>query len=228
MKKLKCVFIDMVEDREIRVKGEEDLPPYSTFQEYLFDQYIESRVMETFGWSTDIVKSSQSGVFDVSIHIVTSKYLKLHGVAQHFYSPHGPKYDDKYSYLHGMNLLTFEGYSRSHLIYTIKRINHIIQEKLITAKKKPFRSVKGNELINSYTVPVDHPRVGILTPTLNLKTKWVQDLNNISEYIIISSDLRDLVPDIPPDNFVDYSLSRSYKFILDDYVQVFDQILEIV
>jgi len=228
MKKLKCVFIDMVEAREMRAEGEEGLPPYSTFQEYVFDQYIESRVMETFGWSTDLVIRSQSGVFDVNIHIITSEYLKLHGVAQHFYSPHGSKYDDKYSYLHGMNLLAFEGYSRSHLNYTIKRISHIIQEKVITAKKKPFRSVKETELKNSYTVPVDHPRVGILTPTLNLKTTWVQDLINISEYIIISDDLRDLVPDIPPDNFVDYSLSRSYKFILEDYIQVFDQILEII
>ncbi|MFX1517331.1 MAG: hypothetical protein ACFFC6_13590 [Promethearchaeota archaeon] len=228
MKKLKCVFIDMVEDRKKRIEGEEDLPPYSTFQEYPFNQYIKTRVTEVFGWSTDLLKSSQNNTFNISIHVITSRYLEHHGVAQHFYSPHGPKYDDKYSYLHGINLLAFEGYNRSHLIFTIKRINRIFQEKLITAKKKPFRSVKETELKDSYTVPTDHPRVGILTPTLSLKTTWVQDLNNLSESIIISDDLRDLVPDIPPDNFVDFSLSRSYKFILDDYIQVFDQILEIV
>ena len=85
MKKLKCVFIDIIEDRERRVEGEEDLPPYSTFQEYAFDQYIESRVMEAFGWSTDLLKSSENGIFNVSIHVITSRYLKRHGVTQHFY-----------------------------------------------------------------------------------------------------------------------------------------------
>ncbi len=229
MKKLKCVFIDMIDDRRRRTSGQEEiLPPYSTFQEYPFNQHISSRVKEIFGWTTDLMKNIRFGEFEISIHVITLSYLRQHGVTQHFYSPHGPKYDDKYSYLHGMNLLTFEGYNRVHLIFAIKRISHIFQEKLITAKKKSSRSIRKNEIKNSYIIPVDKPRIGILTPTKNLTTSWVQDLNNISEFNIISDDIRDLIPDTPPDNFVDYSLSRSYKYNLDDYNQIFDQILETV
>ncbi|MFX1284038.1 MAG: hypothetical protein ACFFB5_10305 [Promethearchaeota archaeon] len=229
MKKLKCVFIDMVDDRRRRTLGEEEnLPPYSTFQEYPFNSHISSRVKEIFGWTTDLMKDTSFGEYEISIHVITLDYLQRHGITQHFYSPHGPKYDDKYSYLHGMNLLTLEGYNRSHLIYSIKRIRHIFQKKLITAKTKKSRSIKVNDLRNSYVVPVDRPRVGILTPRINLHTSWVQDLNNLSEFNIISSDIRDLVPDISPDNFVDYSLSRSYKYNLDDYNQIFDQILETI
>ncbi len=228
MKKLKCVFIDIVDDRRRTLGEEENLPLYSTFQEYPFNNHIHSRVKEIFGWSTDLMKDTSFGEFEISIHVITLGYLQRHGITQHFYSPHGPKYDDKYSYLHGMNLLTFEGYNRSHLIYTIKRISHIFQEKLITAKKKRFRSIKEDEIKDSYIVPVDHPRIGILTPTVNLNTPWVQDLNDLSEFNIISDDIRDLVPDISPDNFVDYSLSRNYKYKLDDYHQIFNLILETV
>jgi len=127
-----------------------------------------------------------------------------------------------------MNLLTFEGYNRSHLIYSIKRISHIFQEKLITAKKKRFPSIKKEDIKDSYIVPVDCPRIGILTPTVNLNTPWVQDLNDLSEFTIISDDIRDLVPDIFPDNFVDYSLSRNYKYKLDDYHHIFNLILETI
>ncbi|MFX0125833.1 MAG: hypothetical protein ACFFAE_19580 [Candidatus Hodarchaeota archaeon] len=228
MKKLKCVFIDMVDDRERRVEGEESLPPYSTFQEYPFNQHIESRVREAFGWSTDLLKRSQFGDFDVSIHVITLSYLQRYGITQHFYSPHGPKFDDKYSYLHGMNLLTFEGYNRSHLIYSIKRIRHIFQKRLITAEKKRFRSIRENKVKQSFIVPVDRPRVGILTPTTNLTSSWVQDLNDLSEYNIISDDIRDLIPEISPINFVDYSLSRNYQYNLEDYNPIFDIILEII
>ncbi|MHA2248255.1 MAG: hypothetical protein ACXADY_25115 [Candidatus Hodarchaeales archaeon] len=228
MKKLKCVFIDMVDDRRRRtISPEEYLPLYSTFQGYSFNKKIESRVKELFGWTTDLMKDIRLSEFSVSIHVITSNYLRQHGVTQHFYSPHGPKYDDKYSYLHGMNLLAFEGYNRVHLIYTIKRISHIFQEKLITAKKKLFRSMRENKIKDSYIIPVDQPRIGILTPTANLTTSWAQDLNNI-EFNIISDDIRNLVPDIPPNNFVDYSLSRSYKYNLDDYNRIFDLILETV
>lgn len=229
MKKLKCVFIDMVDDRRRRTIGlEEYLPPYSTFQEYPFNKHISSRIKEIFGWTTDLTKTMNNTEVEISVHIITLDYLRRHGVTQHFYSPHGPKFDDKYSYLHGANLLTFEGYNRVHLIYSIKRISHIFQEKLITAKKKGFRSIRENEIKNSYIIPVDQPRIGILTPTANLTTPWVQDLNSFSENNIISDNIQDLVPDIPPDNFVDYSLSRSYKYNLDDYNQIFDLILETV
>lgn len=227
MKKLKCVFIDMVEDRERRIEGEEELPPYSTFQEYSFSQYIESRVKEAFGWSTDLLKRSQSGAFDLNIHIISLGYLQKYGVAQHFYSPHGPKYDDKYSYLHGMNLLAFEGYNRVHLIYSIKRLIQIFQEKRITSsltrarrgytpKKTPFR------------VPVDYPRIGILTPKINLDTIWGLQLKELAENIRISDNILNLVPDIPPEDFVDFSLSRSYQYSVDDYIPILNSILPVI
>ncbi|UCG02910.1 MAG: hypothetical protein JSW11_02760 [Candidatus Heimdallarchaeota archaeon] len=227
MKKLKCVFIDAVDDRERRIEGEgEPLPPYSTFYGYYFNQYIESRVKEAFGWSTDLLKTSQIGGFDVSIHIITLSYLQRFGVAQHFYSPHGPKYDDKYSYLHGMNLLTFEGYNRVHLIYSIKRLNRIFQEKRITSLTKKRRKSSTKE--TPFLVPVDYPRIGILTPKSNLKASWILQLKELSENIKISDNILDLVPDIHPDDFVDYSLSRSYKYTLDDYIPTLNSILETI
>ena len=147
MKKLKYVFIDMEDDRRRRILEEiEYLLPYSTFQEYPFNKHIDSRVTELFGWTTDLVKDTRFGELEISIHIITLNYLRRHGVAQHFFSPHGPKFDDKYSYLHGMNLLTFEGYNRVHLIYSIKRISHIFQKKLITAKKKDFVPLRMTKL----------------------------------------------------------------------------------
>lgn len=228
MKKLKCVFIDMVDDREKRLEEEEEsLPPYSTFQEYPFNQYIESRVSELFGWSTDLLKSSQIVEFDISIHIITLSYLQRYGVAQHFYSPHGPKFDDKYSYLHGMNLLTFEGYNRVHLIHSIKRLSQIFQEKRITSssirkRHRPFHRE------TPFIVPVDCPRVGILTPSTNLHTTWVLQLKEIAENIEISDNILNLVPDVDPDSFVDYSLSRSYQHTLDDYIQPLKSILDVI
>ncbi|MFW9904518.1 MAG: hypothetical protein ACFFFH_09320 [Candidatus Thorarchaeota archaeon] len=227
MKKLKCVFIDIVEDRERRREGEEELPPYSTFQEYPFSQYIESRVKEAFGWSTELLKRSQSGSFSINIHIISLSYLLKYGIAQHFYSPHGPKYDDKYSYLHGMNLFTFEGYNRVHLIYSIKRLTQIFQEKRITSSLT--RGRRGSTLNKTtFSVPVDFPRIGILTPTTNLDTIWGLQLKELAENIRISDNILDLVPDIPPDGFVDFSLSRSYQYDVDDYLPILKSILEVI
>lgn len=227
MKKLKCVFIDMVEDREKRIEGEEELSPYSTFQEYPFSQYIESRVKEAFGWSTDLLKRSQSGSLDVSIHIISLSYLQKYGIAQHFYSPHGPKYDDKYSYLHGMNLLTFEGYNRVHLIYSIKRLVQIFQEKRITSSLTRVRR-SPTPTKTPFSVPVDYPRIGILTPTSNLDTIWGLQLKEVAENIRVSDNILNLVPDIPLESFVDFSLSRSYQHSVDDYIPILNSILDVI
>jgi len=96
MKKLKCVFIDLVDDRRRRrtLEEEENLPPYSTFEEYPFNNHIRSRVKEIFGWTTDLMKGTSFGEFEISIHVISLDYLQRHGITQHFYSPHGPKYDD--------------------------------------------------------------------------------------------------------------------------------------
>jgi hypothetical protein len=228
MKKLKCVFIDMIDDRMSRVVGQEELlPPYSTFQEYSFDQKIGSRVRELFGWATDLENQKSVSGFEVSLHIITSHFLQKHGVAQHFYSPHGPKFDDKYSYLHGMNLLMIEGYNRVHLIYTIRRISKFFQEKLLTSdsKKKRYSYPKG---IDSFLVPVDRPRLGILTPTSNLNAALVKRIEKFREEVVISDDIQILTSNIHPDDFIDYSLSRNYQYILDDYVPLLNSILEVI
>ena len=227
MKKLKCVFIDMVEDRERRIEGEEELPPYSTFQEYPFSQYIDSRVKEAFGWSTDLLKQSRSSSFDVSIHIISFSYLEKYGIAQHFYSPHGPKYDDKYSYLHGMNLLTFEGYNRVHLLYSIKRLILIFQEQRITSSLTRVRRGFTPKAI-PFSVPVDNPRIGILTPTSNLETIWGLQLAELAENVRISDNILNLVPDIPPEDFVDFSLSRSYQYSVEDYIPILNSMLDVI
>lgn len=225
-----------MEDRKRRTKGqEEEISYYSTFQEYLFNQHISSMVSQLFGWTTSLMKVSQYGdEIKICIHVITLNYLRKYGVSQHFYSPHGPDYDDKYSYLHGMNLLTFEGHDRVHLIYSIKRISTVFQTKRITdavnkrrpAPRKIRKSANSFELIPE--VPVDQPRIGILTPTANLNKFWVKKLKRFNENIIISDDIRDLVPELDPENFIDYSLSRNYKFILDDYICLLNSILDVV
>ncbi len=228
MNKLKYVFIDMVDDRERRMSGDEErLPLYSTFQGYSFNQRIGSRVKEVFGWAIDFIKATKFGQLEISVHIITLNYLQRYGVAQHFYSPHGPKYDDKYSYLHGMNLLAFEGYNRVHLIYSIKRLSQIFQEQRITSsstrrRRSPIRKE------TPFLVPVDCPRIGILTPTTNLHTTWAQQLKELAENIKISDNILNLIPDIHPDSFVDYSLSRSYQYTLNDYIQLLNSILEAI
>lgn len=235
MKKLKCVFIDIVDDRRRRTKGQEEgISYYSTFQEYLFNQHITSRVSQLFGWTTSLMKVSDYGnEIKICIHVITLNYLRNHGVSQHFYSPHGPDYDDKYSYLHGMNLLAFEGYNRVHLIYSIKRISTVFQTKRITdaINKKRLVRRKKRKRTNSFElvteVPVDQPRIGILTPITNLNKPWVRRIKKYKENIIISDDIRNLVPEVDPDNFIDYSLSRNYKFILDDYIYPLNSILEV-
>ncbi|MFX0014372.1 MAG: hypothetical protein ACFFB2_08550 [Promethearchaeota archaeon] len=229
MKKLKCVFIDMIEDRQRRSLAlDEPLPLYSTFQEYSFDKHIGSRVNQLFGWTTDLIKNS---FYELSIHVITSDYLNRHGVAQHFYSPHGPKYDDKYSYLHGMNLLAFEGYNRVHLIYTITKLDQIFQKKQVTSdsrKKIQLQRLATDRADLPFLVPVDHPRIGILTPSKNLNSFWVNQLRNQDKNVIISDNFRDLVPDIEPTEFVDFSLSRSYKYSLDDYIPLLDSIIKMI
>ncbi|MFX0172482.1 MAG: hypothetical protein ACFE9L_11225, partial [Candidatus Hodarchaeota archaeon] len=218
MKKLKCVFIDFVDDRKKRTKEqEEEDSQYSTFQEYLFNQQINSRVSQLFGWTTTLIKAlNNSYKLKICVHIITLNYLRKNGVTQHFYSPHGPDYDDKYSYLHGMNILTFEGYNRVQLIFSIKRICRIFQNKQISStsiKRFGYRNLsrKISTLNLKSKVPVDQPRIGILIPTRKLNETWAKQIKDYKQNVTISDDIRDLIPDIDPDDFIDYSLSRNYQ-----------------
>ncbi len=232
MKKLKCVFIDMVDDRWRRtLDNEENIPTHTTFMEYPFNREIGSRVNQLFGWTTDLLTIMNDVEVEISVHIITIDYLRRHGVTQHFYSPHGPKFDDKYSYLHGANLLTFEGYNRVHLIYSIKRITRIIESKRIITSTR-LESMDGHRpkrgVNKFFPVPVDRPRIGILTPTRNLNSAWVTRLKEKSNFIMVSDDIRDLIPDVHPDAFVDYSLSRNYHYTLDDYILPLNSLLKAV
>lgn len=218
----------MIHDQRRRaIETDDENSYYSTFNIYQFNNIISSRVRQLFGWSTDISKTTSLGYFEMSIHIIFFNYLLRHGVAQHFYSHHGPEYDDKYSYLHGMNLLSFEGYSRAFTIHTIKRIINIIKhaESIYTTQKK-YKTRERLLEAKRVIVPVDKPRVGILTPSRNLNDEWVIRLRALREDVQISDDIRDLVANLSPDDFVDYSLSRSYKYILEDYVDILDLILQ--
>ena len=232
MKKLKCVFIDIVGDRRRKTIGfEENISFHSTFMEYPFNREIGSCVDQLFGWTTDLTKTMNNTEVEISVHIITLDYLRRHGVTQHFYSPHGPKFDDKYSYLHGANLLTFEGYNRVHLIYSIKKITRIFQSKRIFTSTR-LESLDGNRpkrgVSHFFPVPVDRPRIGILTPTINLNSAWVSRLKEKTNLIMVSDDIRDLVPNVDPEDFVDYSLSRNYHYTLDDYIQPLNSILQAV
>ncbi|MFX0050327.1 MAG: hypothetical protein ACFFAJ_08880 [Candidatus Hodarchaeota archaeon] len=235
MKKLKCVFIDFVDDRKRRIKQQEEgNSPYSTFQEYLFNQQINSRVSQLFGWTTTLIKElNDSYKLKICIHIITLDFLRRHGVTQHFYSPHGPDYDDKFSYLHGMNILTFEGYNRVQLIFSIKRICRIFQSKQIPSAsmkrltRRNLRRKTSNFDLKS-KVPVDHPRIGILIPNKKLNEPWAKRMKDYKQNVTISNDIRDLIPYIDPDDFIDYSLSRNYQYTLDDYIHLLNSILEIL
>ncbi|MHA2225373.1 MAG: hypothetical protein ACXAC8_09225 [Candidatus Hodarchaeales archaeon] len=172
---------------------------------------------------------NQKEDIEICIHIITLNYLRHNGISQHFYSPHGPEYDDKYSYLHGMNLLTFEGYSRAHLINSIDRIKTIFQTKHVgnMVEKKPYyrlRSRKNKMKSLEMKVPVDRPRIGILIPQKTLIRKWVKELRGKFKNLTISDDIRNLLPDIEPESFVDYSLSRSYQYTLENYIPLLESI----
>lgn len=212
--KLKCVFIDRYH------------PRFQTFSEYNFDAVIKTRFHELFGWSTILRISLQSTLYEMTLHIISEDYLLEHGVTQHFYSRHGPSYDDKYSYLHGLNLLTFEGRSRTHTIYVIRRIMEIIStQKTVGTRRDKRASILDQK---SYTIPVDTPRLGILTHADTLEAEWVYRVSSLGDSIRVSDDIRTLIPDISPTDFIEYSLSRNYTYSLIDYIPCFQQVLEII
>ncbi|MFW9854703.1 MAG: hypothetical protein ACFFFG_06565 [Candidatus Thorarchaeota archaeon] len=165
-------------------------------------------------------------ICEVSLQIIFEDYLREHGVTQHFYSPHGPNFDDKYSYLHGANLLMFEGRSRAHAIYIIRKLMEIIasQKTAGTRRDKRARLLDQKE----YKVPVDQPRLGILTPSRNLDSDWVGRLSIMKESVTISDDIRTLIPNISKAKFVEYSLSRNYASSLIDYIPCFQQVLDLI
>ena len=130
MQKVKLVFIDFQREyqKNLHSTNEEAKQYYSTFKGYKFNQQITSRVLQRFGWTTDLADPSNIPDYEISIHVIFIDYLRKHGITQLFISRHGREYDDIYSYIEGMSLLAFEGYTRAHTIYTIKSILNIISE----------------------------------------------------------------------------------------------------
>ena len=107
-KKLKICFVDFTEYRSQRYP-EMWKTPYSTFYGYDFDTDIQTKVSQLYGWSTDIEQLINSHSIELHIHIITDNFLLKKGVVQKFSSKHGPRYDDMYCYLEGMNVLAVEG-----------------------------------------------------------------------------------------------------------------------
>jgi hypothetical protein len=211
MQKVKLVFIDFQREYQEQLfnSSEEAKQYYSTFSDYKFDLQITSRVLQLFGWTTDLVDPSIIPGYEISVHVIFIDYLRKHGITQLFISRHGREYDDIYSYIEGMNLLAFEGYSRAHTIYTIKTILKILQ-------------------YSATDVPVDKPRIGILIPTKNQNNKWVKRLKSQPDVVRISEDIRLFLQDISPYHFIDYSLSRNYHHTLKEYIQPLEEILKLI
>jgi hypothetical protein len=79
-----------------------------------------------------------------------------------------------------------------------------------------------------YTVPVDKPRLGVLTPSSALEADWVYRIRSLGDIIQVSDNIQTLVPNILPDEFVEYSLSRNYAYSLIDYLFCLQQVLDLI
>ncbi len=211
MQKVKLVFIDFQKDtwKPLLDSNDEKKQFYLTFSEYEFDNHITSRVVQHFGWTTDILDQSINPNYELSIHVIFMDYLRKHGITQLFISKHGREFDDIYSYIEGMSLLAFEGISRAHTIYTINSILKII-------------------MFSTIDVPVDKPTIRILTPSYNLDSNWVKRLETKADSVCISDDIRLFLKEISPYHFIDYSLSRNYHHTLKEYIQPLENILKII
>jgi hypothetical protein len=200
----------MLDERVKRARTEDDVAPYSTFRGYHFEKKITFREQQLFGWTTLLekkIKGTSSGIVRLNIHVVTYDFLRKKGVLQRFYSPHGRDYDDDYSYLQGMNLLAFEGFTRKQTRLSIKRLIRIIEQS---------------------SVLVDTPRIGLLVPSKAIDTSWVKRLTSNLENIHISDDVTNLIPNITPYDFVDFSLSHGYEYHLGSYVDLLKSILKVL
>ena len=209
MKKIKLVFIDFQNGShdQSNVLDEEKKTKYATFTDYQFDSGITSRVGQKFGWTTDLIDSTLIPDYEVSIHVIFIDYLREYGITQLFKSRHGRQYDDVYSYIEGMNLLAFEGYTRAYTIFIIKSIINLIQYSPID-------------------VPVDKPIIQILTSRNNMDIPWIKRLKSQPNTVGVSDDL--FLREINIERFIDYSLSRNYQHKLKVYIHSLEAILAII
>jgi hypothetical protein len=181
--------------------------PYSTFHGYKFDEDIQSRVSERFGWSTDLEKLINSHSVELNIHIISYSFLQKQGVVQKFRSKHGRDYDDYYSYLECMNVLAIEGSSEDQIKSTLRLIWKLFKKK------------------TSVPISVDLPRLVILIPKELHSSTWISSLKKENTFSVCS-DIRDFISDFNFEDFIDLSLSRGYKHHLQDYLTLFLNILE--
>ncbi|MFW9993370.1 MAG: hypothetical protein ACFFD4_15105 [Candidatus Odinarchaeota archaeon] len=204
--KLKVVFVDMVDVRSKRKRTLENLPPYSTFSGYKFDSRITFREKQLFGWTTVVEKETGADKkIEICIHVINFNFLQEKGVFQRFYSRHGPDYDDDYSYLQGMNILAFEGFSRNQTRRSVERLINVFEKS---------------------SVLVDKPWIGLLVPSKTLKTSWTRQLRSNIKNFRVSSDIFDLLPDISAEVYVDFSLSHGYGYHLESYIELLKSILK--
>ena len=209
MKKIKLVFIDFQNGshNQSSVLDEETIINYVTFTDYQFDSVLTSRFRQKFGWMTDLIDLALIPEYEVSIHVIFMDYLREYGITQLFKSRHGRQYDDIYSYIEGMNLLAFEGYTRAYTIFIIKSIINLIQYSPID-------------------VPVDKPIIQILSPRKKMDTQWNKRLQSHPDTVGVSNDL--FLREINTERFIDYSLSRNYQHTLKEYIHPLEAILAII
>lgn len=205
-KKLKICFIDIPERRR-EYFPEQWETPYSTFIGYDIDKAIHSRVTEIFGWSTDLEEFINDHSIDLSIHIINLEFLEKKGIVQEFHSKHGKEFDDTYSYLEGMNVLIIEGSEKNNFNKILERL------------KTLFKSSK-------IPVCVDQPKLVILIPSKQKTSEWKNLLVHLDSEVVISSDIRELLYNFNFVDFIDYSLSSGYKSKLEDYISLFDKIIQ--
>ena len=209
MQKIKLVFIDFQNGshNQSSVLDEKTKIKYATFTDYQFDSDITSRFHQKFGWTTDLIDSVLIPEYEVSIHVIFMDYLREYGITQLFKSRHGREYDDVYSYIEGMNLLAFEGYTRAYTIFIIKSILNLIQYSPID-------------------VPVDKPIIRILTQRKNIDTPWIKRLQSHPDTVGVSNDL--FLREINTERFIDYTLSRNYQHTLKEYIHPLEAILALI
>ena len=206
-KKLKICFIDMNYTR-MGINGSNMwFTPYSTFHGYNFDKDIHTRVSERFGWSTHLEKLINSHSVELNIHVISFSFLQNQGVIQKFRSKHGREFDDYYSYLECMNVLAIEGSSEEQIKHSLRRIWRLFKENT----RNP--------------VLVDLPRIVFLIPKEFHSAAWISSIVK-EDNLSVCSDIRDFITDFNFEDFVDLSLSRGYKYQLQDYLSIFLDILE--
>lgn len=167
---------------------------------------IKYKSREQFGMMTHFTRTDDHQT-DFSLHVISRRFLIKYGAEQKFRSPHGRNFDDNYSYLEGMNFLTIKAFTVVHFYIAI----NFLQRKFKNSK-----------------IPIDRPKLGVIVPEWKKNDSWIQYLQVLNQQIDVSTNLSSLFYSKTNDNFIDYSLSRGYKYTLSDYSSFLEQLIRIL